>query len=249
MSTQIPPQCIGLNHNVDALKAELKELQDELQHASGPQKSEIAKQIKDTAVTIAKAQHDLSACIAFNSRPVFGDPPGTTRPDINPDASPVTKTKRISLNFLQKKFDEFFNRRTDPPLFKIRLHHHDHIPPNIITPDNTPPNSDAEVLFIDALAGYKRISFYDLKQLDYGYYFNDINSTFISVNLDPSQPEPLLLKISFETGGDTEMPSTSFGFPNMDFIDEFSITIKCTLAFDAETGKVDLFGWVKKVTR
>jgi phospholipase C len=245
MSDQIPVQCTGFKNQIDNLNLQLQTLQEELQRAAPTQKADITKQIRLTQEAIKQATNNLTACISGNAGPVFAIPPATTRPDINPDTSPVTKTKLISLNFLHQKFDEFFNNRTAAPLFKLRLHHHDHL--DGIAINNDPPNSDAEFLIIDAVTGYTRISFLDLDRLDYGYYFNDINSTFITVNLDTSQPEPLLLKIAFETGGDTEMPSTDPLSPNMNFIDEFFIQVKFTLSFDAEKGNVDFLGWVKSI--
>lgn len=236
MPSQIPPECTGLESTVNELKNEVAELQDELRHAAGEEKSNLTKVIKATNLKLGKAQEALAACVKQNKVPVFGTAPPATRPTISPDNSPVSKTKTINLDFLQRKFDEFFNKRTDPPIFKLRFHH------------NTPlssdsPGSDAEIFFIDAEKEYKSISYKDLGQLDHGYYFNDINSNFVNVHIFLSNPAPLEVTFSFETGGDTEMPSTSSLSPDMNFL-EFNITVRFTLNFDLKNGKVDLLSWV-----
>ena len=141
---------------------------------------------------------------------------------------------------MQKKFDEFFNRRTDPPIFKLRLHHHD-------SANNDPPNSDAELFQLDGLSQYQSISRTDLGQLPNDYYFDEINSTLINVNLYPSRPAPLELKITFETDGPTEMPTTTSLLSDMDFL-EFSITLNLTLTYVPGSGKVDLFSWVPEMS-
>src|SRR4029077_2700205 len=115
-------------------------------------------------------------------------------------------------------------KRTDPPIFKLRLHHHD-------STNNDPPNSDSELFMLEALTGYKSVSFTDQGQLPHGYYFDDINSSLITVNFT-SQPAPLEVKINFEVAGATEMPTTSSLFSNMNFIKEFYISVNFTLGWD-----------------
>ncbi|GAA4730838.1 alkaline phosphatase family protein [Flavisolibacter ginsenosidimutans] len=246
MSTQFPPACTALQQKADELTNELDDLEELLKEAPKQSRQKIINQINALKPQLVAAEKQLNTCVINNTIPPFGPPPQPTKPVISTDTSLATKTKVISLPFLQKKFDDLFNKRIDPPLFKLRLHHHDHITGNGSI-DNDPPNSDAEFTFIDAQRGYRRVSFTDLGQLDHGYYFNDINSSVFNVNIDTSNPAPLELKITFETDGPIEMPSTGTLDPNMDFI-EFFISVRFTLGFDAVAKRVDLLGWVNDFT-
>ena len=237
MSVQFPIECNALKDAVDTLKSEIQDLQDRLAEATGAQKQAIFLQINAKNTLLIKAQKDLSACVTTNSGPAFPPAPEPTKPGISGDLSPVTRTKVISLDFMQRKFDEFFNKRTQPPILKVRLHHHD-------SDDNDPPASDATIFFIDAIQGYKSIFFSDQGKLSDDYYFNDINSSIINVNLNTAQPAPVEVKITFETGGDTDMPCTTHLLPDMNFL-EFSVTIKLTLGFDPDQACIDLLGWVR----
>jgi phospholipase C len=252
MAAQSPVACASLQVNVQALTNQINDLQDELKDGPAQAKPKIIARINALRPKLQKAEQDLKACIANNTYPPFAPPPQPTKPDTSSDTTPVIKTKVISLSFLQKKFDEIFNKRTDPPIFKLRLHHHDHISNGSV--DNDPPASDYTFYFIDAFAllgyqsprfyqGYKNISYSDLGQLDYEYYFNDINSNFFNVNIDTTQPAPLEVKITFETDGPTEMPSTGHLYPDMKF-KEFYISLKFTLGFDQQNHKVDLLSWI-----
>jgi phospholipase C len=241
MSTQFPPACTTLQQKADELKNEIGELEDLLKDTPKQGRQKIINQINALRPQLAAAEKDLTTCVLNNTIPPFGPPPQPTKPVISNDTSLATKTKVISIPFLQKKFDDFFNKRTDPPLFKLRLHHHDHISGNGSI-DNDPPNSDFEFTFIDAQRGYRRIAFTDLGQLDHGYYFNDINSSAFNVNIDTTNPAPLELKITFETNGPEEMPSTGTLDPNMKF-KEFFISVRFTLGYDAAAKRVDLLSW------
>ena len=139
------------------------------------------------------------------------------------------------MEFTAKEIRRVFNLRTDPPVFNIRFHHHDYIPPGQFNPDNNPPASDVTISIIEAdivngqvTTKYEPLSVIDLGQLDHGYYFDDINSSSITVD-HPSQPEPIVIKLNFECSGSNEAPSTSLLSPNMNFV-QFYITLK--LSFD-----------------
>lgn len=242
MSAQFPPACVALQQKADDLTDQIQDLNELLKEAPKQSRQKIINQINALKPQLVQTEKDLKTCVVNNTVPPFGPPPQPTKPAVSADASPATKTKVISLPFLQKKFDDFFNKRTDPPLFKLRLHHHDHITGSGSI-DNDPPNSDAAFSFIDAEDGYRRISFTDLGQLDHGYFFDDINSTVFNVNLDAANPAPLELKISFETDGPTEMPSTGTIDPDMKF-KEFFISVRFTLGYDAAAKRVDLLSWV-----
>jgi len=194
--------CRPFQARLDDLKRQLRNLQEELKHASPPQKPEIVKEIRGMGPIIAEAERALARCL--QTRPVL----------------PIV-TKVIRLDFLQRKFDEFFNNRQDRPLFKLLL-------------DNTGDNSFIDASFIDPYA-YTSIGRSDQGQLDYGYYFNDINSSKISLNFDTVQPAQLTFRIDFETGGGIEMPTSSTFFHDMDF-KEFFIAIKATFVADSPLG-------------
>ena len=253
MSAQIPSACTDLQNQIEDLNNQINDLEDTLNNVSKNEAEEIKNQIKALKWQLDMAKKSLADCLVNTPPfPPFGPPPVPTKPVVDPDDSPILKSKVISLSFLQKKFDDFFNKRTDQPIFKLRLHHHDHIN-DTGEVDNDPPNSDAEFLRLDAQQlvtgqndGYSRIgnAFADLGQLDHDYYFNDINSSAFNVNIHPSNPAPLELKITFETDGPTDMPCTG-ALPNMKF-KEFNISVRFTLGFDAtaQPQRVDLLGWV-----
>jgi phospholipase C len=250
MSAQTPIACANIKTELDNLNDQISSLEDELKDTPKQGHQKIIKQINALKVQLRETEKSLNTCILHNTFPPFGPPPQATKPIISTDTSPVTKTKVIPLSFLQKKFDDFFNKRTDPPIFKLRLHHHDHITADHEV-DNDPPNSDFEFLFLDAQqivtghnGGYRSINFTDLGQLDHDYYFNEINSSAFNVNIDTSNPAPLELKITFETDGPTDMPCTGT-LPDMKF-KEFYISVRFTLSLDAtaQPQRVDLLGWV-----
>ena len=236
MAVTLPAQCASKQTHLDDLNFQLDQLQDSLGTAAPGDKPRIIKQILAKQVTIGIAEDELAACIVNFSIPVFKLAPLATVPNMSSDATLIPVKKNISWSLLQKKFDEFFNLRTEPHIFKVRFHHHDFIPPGQFTPDNDPPASHATISMIEAAVvnrqvttEYNSISTTDFGQLDHGYYFDDIGSSSININIDPWQTEPLSVTINFETTGPVEIPSTSVLSPNLDLI-EFSITLK--LSFD-----------------
>jgi hypothetical protein len=234
MAENIPVECTRFKNQIDTLNLQVKHLQAQLQQAPPTQKKFIREEIRATQVAVTKAQKDLAACVAANTEP---PPPNATKPEISKDTSPVTQTKVIPFSFLQAKFDEFFNKRTAPPLFQLRFDH--------LQSQTSPPRSSAEVFQLQA-TGYQSIFISDLGQLDHGYYFNDINSSSINVNINTDQAAPLEVRITFETGGDPEMPSTALLLSNMDFT-EFFITIKFRPAWDIQAGKLEFLDWVQNL--
>jgi len=150
----------------------------------------------------------------------------------------VSKTKVISLDFLQQKFDEFFNKRQNTPILKIRL-------------SNDNKESYIEVFFIDAaeVDGYASISkkYKDISNWAQSYYFNDINSKSITINITPEKQTFLELKIEFETDNTrsgVELPNDANVLPNLDFL-RFSITLRFTLSIT--NGKIDLMSWIDDI--
>src|SRR4030095_10067674 len=234
MSDQLPIQCVVFQTEVEDLNFEIEQLQEELQNASPVDKPRIIKQIGMTQRALQTAEENLEACIATNNGPAFKPPPSATIPFFNNDPTLQSVTKVIPWSLLQKKFDEFLNLRTDPPVFKLRVHHHDFIPPGQFSPDNDPPASDVTISMIEAVVvngqvttEYKDFPRIDLGQLPFGYFFTDFNTSSITINVDPSQPEPLTVKISFECGGPEEVQSTMFGIPGFDLV-QFDVSFKLT---------------------
>jgi phospholipase C len=209
-----PVDCSSFQARLDSLNQQLDALQTRLQHASPQDKGSINRKALALGATIGKAEDALAVCL---------------------QATPVLPrvTKVIRFAFLQRKFDEFFNRRQDSPLFTFSLNGH------------SGAASYIDVRFINA-DGYTLISHSDLGQLPHGYYFNDINSSKISLAFDATKPAQLTFRIDFETGGGTEMPSSNIVFPNMDF-KEFYIAIKATLVSDLPAPHIDLLNWVETI--
>src|SRR5882724_1789873 len=250
MSDQIPPQCLSYQSEVNNLNSEIAELQAELRTAAGNMKASIVAQIKATQKSLGQAEQDLANCKAINSGPGFATAPNATIPTISRDLPLIDVKKVIQWSSLQKKIDEFINKRTDPPIFKLRFNNHPYFPPGAIVPDKDQPASDVSIYMLEAEVqpdktlgtSYNQITQLDLGQLDHGFYFQDINSTGISVSIDPKASEPITIKITFETGGAVEAPSTGLLFKNIDFI-EFYIQFKMTFSWTAATG-IDFFAWI-----
>jgi len=180
--------------------------------------------------------------------PPVNPPPPPTTPQVTDNAQHVTKSKAISLDFLQQKFDEFFNQRTDQPIFKLTLG-------NIVVPglnvEPTTPNSFARISIIDPdyapegndKFGYNQLTVIDLGVLPDGFYFQDIQSNGVQVELDMTDPAPLKVTFNFAIGPDTGMPTTEWEISDLNF-KEFSISVKFTVGFDTVNGTLDLLSWV-----
>src|SRR4030095_5865660 len=96
------------------------------------------------------------------------------------------------------------------------------------------PASDVTISMIEAVVvngqvttEYKDFPRIDLGQLPFGYFFTDFNTSSITINVDPSQPEPLTVKISFECSGPEEVQYTTFGVPGFDLV-QFDVSFKLT---------------------
>src|SRR5437016_1982848 len=135
MSDQIPPQCLSFQSQVNQLNSEISELQSELHTVAGTTKASIVAQIKAAQKSLSKAESDLEHCKASNAGPNFATPPNATIPTISSDKTLIDVKKVIQWSALQKKIDEFINKRTDPPIFKLRFNNHPFFPPGAIVPD------------------------------------------------------------------------------------------------------------------
>ena len=146
--------------------------------------------------------------------------------------------KVVPLELLQRKFDDFFNNRSRP-LFKIRLH-------NLGSGDHR--HSTLDVFFDDPVEGYASMLTdrqpKDLGQLevslpfpfpDPDFYFADLDSNGLTLNVIPEQPVGIEAVLHFEPQGE-EMKVNNF--PNIDF-DAFKIKIRFNLEFDSDNRLVD----------
>lgn len=142
--------------------------------------------------------------------------------------------KDISLDFLQRKLDEFINDRAKP-LLKLRLH------------GSSYGSSKLEIYFDVPLKGmeepYEVVDLDDLKFTALGpsYYFNDLNSDRITVSVIRAQPVGIEAQIHFETEGE-ELKINNFF--NVNFVELY---IKLKLEFGKRNGQVDLFPWLDEI--
>ena len=175
------------------------------------------------------------------------------------------RTKRISVSFLKKKFMEFLTSRkgsptsSNPPLVKLRFHNCGEFPLIVKLPGGlsqsvlkTLPESYLDVQSINAIKDAVNyisspISLGQIKGPAFhtGYlWFNDINSTSITLEIDPTKPKtPLYFRIDFETGGGNE---TIGGLGGMNFT-QFYIYLSLTLDVDPKNHKIDLLSWVDEM--
>jgi phospholipase C len=162
------------------------------------------------------------------------------------------KTKTISLDFLQRKFDVFFNHRAFPP-FQIRLDSKEHkwaqseLSLDQLDPVN--PNGGNYVAWKEMSLPADELTVSE--GVNRRIYFQELKSDGIKVNVVPGQPVGVEAVIHFETGGPLEIKVEGRVAEDVD-ITEFKITLK--LEFDLYpgtdptlTGKVDLVGFLDEI--
>jgi hypothetical protein len=186
---------------------------------------------------------------------------GRPFPTIAPPTAPVlanqpvdrngANQKTISLQFLQRKLDEFINRRNDPltgahpPLAQIRL--------SSSPSGDLPPESYSDLQTLvnghDGLPHYVSTLSSQGQLLDGWVYLRDIESAYVRANLDPASATPLLVTVAFKPGG-------ALGVRDLGSYDlvSFSITLKLTLdkgtlldSFGHSFTIVDLFSWITEL--
>lgn len=208
-------------------------------------------------IILDQDNHKYTGVYQGNPFPTFtlGKPALTLSP-----VDHVTTPKTISLGFLQKKLDEFINKREGtgsqyPPLKKLRLH-------NTGVFGGTLPQSYSDLQSIDANPPapgtilpdtFKEGVRYTSSPAELGQltgflgigdtYLNDINSNMLRAAIDVTKATPLTVEIDFETGGP---PETAGGVGGMDFT-TFTITLNLTLRFDSNNSRIDLMGWVDDI--
>ena len=156
--------------------------------------------------------------------------------------------KTVSLQFLQRKLDEFINRRNDPlsgahpPLAQIRLSSSPSgdLPPESYSDLRMLVNgNDGQPHYVSSLSSRGQL-------LDGWVYLRDIDSASIRANVDPASATPLSVTLAFKPGG-------TVGVRDLGSFDllGFSITLKLTLdkgtildSFGHSFTIVDLFSWV-----
>ena len=229
----VPDACVAAFRRIEKATVDFNRLKDQLDGADPSDKERISnlKGAAERALSIAKFAY--KACLDKNSEPAFYPAPSATIPVISTDITPTPVTKIISWKYLQKKMDEFFNKRTDPPILKFRVHHHD-------TPQNDQPATDLTFSMIEAglingqvTTDYKPMPVMSMGQLPFGLYFSDFNMSSINFSFEPSSAAPITVKISFECGGAEEIKSTRLLIPNVN-LSQFDISLK--LSFDVVKG-------------
>jgi phospholipase C len=248
----IPNECVVSKRTLDRLINELALLRQALIEADPADKPRVQNLVGAKEREVQDNRFILQNCIETFTYPFFNTPPPGNKPNISTDTTPVPQRKVIPWSLVQKKVDALFNKRTDPPIFKIRLHNH-------FVPGEPQPASDVTITKIKAqiannqvVCGYEQIGYTDLGRLDYGYYFNDINTSSLNVSITPGASEPITLKINFETGGPLDAPTKVVVLPNMDFL-EFSVTVKLTITRKpvnnpgGVTGRLEFFDWIDKL--
>ena len=178
----------------------------------------------------------------------------TTRP-----VEHVTTPKMISIPLLQRKLEEFVSSRTgtltdpNPPLRKLRLHNAERF-----TDDTTPESYlDVQSLVAGKGTGVLAMRYVSspssLGQLTLSFRLQDINSSAVTLSIDPSgaSATPLTAAVRFEADGPIELASTDT--PDIDFL-RFAISLRLTLdlartadTFGNTRTLVDLMSWVAEV--
>ena len=156
--------------------------------------------------------------------------------------------KSISLSFLQKKLDELLNSRQgigdqDPPLMKLYIDNTgnlgDQLPESYVDVQTIRADPPGVTYNRNPMSLGQKTAFHKL----IGFYFNDINSNSLTLNVNPGNAlTPLTLSLQFETGGPVEVQ----GSQSMDVV-KFEIRVQLTLRFDEANSRADLMGWVDDI--
>ncbi|MBC7849742.1 MAG: hypothetical protein H7Y31_08400 [Chitinophagaceae bacterium] len=225
----IPDVCVIDYRKVEKVTVEFNRLQAAYNEEQEPsQKQRFFQELGKKGIELRNAKISFNSCMNLNAEPLFHPAPKTLIPPLNTDNSVIPVKKVIKWDFLQKKFDELLNLRTDEPLFKLRLHHR-YGAANDDQPESRLFIHQLENQFVNGqtIVGYKELSDTNLEKLSSGFYFNDVNSKSITVSVNPTAPEPITIKIDFETVGPEEILNVLPGL-NMD-VKKFTVSIKLNL--------------------
>lgn len=215
---------------------------------------------RTNGIILDQDNHKYGGVYQGNSFPTV-TPPG--KPNLNVHDH-RTKSKTISLSYLQKKLDEFINNRQgvgsqDPPLRKIRLH-------NSGVFQDTFPESYYDVQAIDANPptpgtlsppGFMEGVKYDSNPTSLGQlaaawglgdlYILDIMSKTLTAKVDTSQPAPLTVEVDFDCSPPLETRGHgTFSAGEMNFL-SFSLQIRLTLNLNPKNSTIDLLSWVPDI--
>ncbi len=163
--------------------------------------------------------------------------------------------KVISLDFLQRKFDVFFNERVRP-LFQIRLDSKERkygqsaltvamLDSVAMSDPNRAEYDHDHPVVLKELAGPGEVL--ELPGVIYGthrFYFQDVNSDGLALNVVPGQLVGIEIAIHFETEGGIEIKVEDFNAHDIDF-DAFNIKLK--MEFGSRNGLIDLVGFIEEI--
>ena len=163
------------------------------------------------------------------------------RADIAPP--PAIRRKVVPWNFLQRKFDLFFNERARP-LFQLRL-------------DNPSETFGQTVLTVaqeDATVPIDHSQRYDhdhpryrQELTDAGNDFHMLDSDKLTLTLDPGPPMGVRIGIHFETEGPIELRHKILGVP-FD-VDIKGLNIQIKFEFGSQHGLIDLLGFIEEINQ
>src|SRR5262245_5229014 len=181
------------------------------------------------AVSIKELAHQRNADFPLSLREFVGAlPPGHLR------------KKVIVLDFLQRKFNEFFNQRPQP-LLQFRLH------------GDAPGASTLSVLFNDPLleTGYDEENPLEAVELagpgevltagESRYRFVDVRSSSLCLDMVSRQPVIIEVGVHFETEG------VEMDFEDASDIDFVGFILHLNLELGSDDGSIDLVGVVDVV--
>src|SRR5262249_45363236 len=188
------------------------------------------------SISIKQVAHQRNASFPLSLREFMGAlPPGRIL------------TKVISLDFLQRKFNVFINDRARP-LFQVRLDSKEKKfgQSTLTLAMDTPKGYDHDhATVLKELAGPgERLSF-DVGvgplSVTYYYYFQDVNSDGLALEVVSAPSPKIHFRIHFERGGPIEMKVDGHTGHDIDF-DGFRIDLN--FGFGVHNGLLDLAGFV-----
>ena len=164
-------------------------------------------------------------------------------------ATSAIRHRVISLDFLQSRFDVFFNQRVRP-LFQIRLDNPNHqfgkstVSVAMDGPYWNDPNGFydfAKPRFSEDLSDLN----FSVLGITYNYYFQNLNTDQVTLNLIRGQPLGFELMLHFETQG-IEMKVDGHTGHDIDFAG-FNIKLRPELTL--RNSAIDLFGFVDEIAQ
>jgi len=138
--------------------------------------------------------------------------------------------KVISLDLLQHKLDEFLNKRGRPP-FLVRLNgtHYGASTVTVTFDDPVKGYDHDPFISVDLAKPGESLEFPGIVFGTHRFYFRDVNSDGLTLNLAARQPVTLEAVLHFETDGPVELDAEDF--PDIDFT-HFSIDMKFQIVPD-----------------